>query len=119
MIETRVYPVEPLLKDRPPQGIALAAVVVEPKELKLEGPQSQLDKIEKLVTEPISLSELSADKKVTRFVEILPTTVLLPKKELPKVTVTLTVRKTKEVDRMVLPDESPGEPKQDGREKPG
>lgn len=93
-IEGRMYPVEVQLKDSPPQGISVVAVIVEPKEIKLEAAQSQLNKIEKLVTEPISLSEISADKKITRSVVMVPSTVLLSQKELPKVTVTLVVRKT-------------------------
>jgi hypothetical protein len=93
-IESRLYRVEPQLSDSPPPGVRIVAVKVEPEEVKLQAPKSQLMKIEKVVMEPISLSGVSADKKIVRPVQIVPSTVLLSQKELPRVTVTLMVKKT-------------------------
>jgi uncharacterized protein (TIGR00159 family) len=93
-IEKRAYPVEVQMKDSPPPGVSLVGVTVDPKEVRLEGPLSQLDKIEKVLTEPVSLSEISSDTRISRSIAIVPSTVLLSQKELPKVTVTLRVVKT-------------------------
>ena len=90
------FRVEPQLSDTPPPGIKIMALKVEPEEIILEAPKSQLMKIKKVVTEPVSLSGVSTDKKVVRSVQIVPSTVLLSQKELPKVTVTLVVKKTED-----------------------
>jgi len=92
-IETRTFRVEPEFVDSLPQGFALQSVSADPSEVMLEGPRSQLNKIEKVVTQPISLLEISRTKKVTTPVVTVPSTVILTGKELPKVTVTIEVRK--------------------------
>jgi uncharacterized protein (TIGR00159 family) len=93
-IEMRTYPVEAQTVDTLPSGLALDGVLVDPPEIRLEGPMSQLRKIKMVVTEPISLSGISSDKRMTRAVEIVPSGVLLSQNEIPKVTVTVKVRKT-------------------------
>ena len=105
-IESRTYRVQFQLSDSPPPGIKIVTVKVEPEEIKLEAPKSQLRKIEKVVIEPISLSEFSTDKKVVRPVQIVPSTVLLSQKELPKVTVTIVVGKAENAEGKSPPQDA-------------
>jgi uncharacterized protein (TIGR00159 family) len=100
-IETRTYRVEARFKDSLPPSYSLESIVIDPPEIKLEGPVSQLDKIKMVATEPLSLSGVTSDKRVTRSLEVVPAGVFLSQKELPKVTLVLKVIKGKGVNEGV------------------
>jgi YbbR domain-containing protein len=93
-IDARTYRVDAQIVDSLPVGITMRSITIDPPQVRLEGPRSQLNKIQRVMTEPISLADISADKRVTRPIQIVPSTVLISKKGLPKVTVTIKVRNT-------------------------
>nr|NIQ38254.1 hypothetical protein [Pseudomonadota bacterium] len=92
-IEMRKYAVDTELTGSLPSGLKLESISIEPPEIQLEGPRSQLNKIERVATEPISLTEISDTKRLTKSVVVVPSTVILIEKGLPKVTVIIRVRK--------------------------
>lgn len=92
-IEMRKYTVDAELVGSLSSGLTLESVSIEPPEIQIEGARSQLNKIERVATEPISLAEISDTKRFTKSVVVVPSTVILTEKGLPKVTVTIKVRK--------------------------
>jgi uncharacterized protein (TIGR00159 family) len=55
-----------------PAGLTLAAVVIKPNPIELQGPERDLDQIERVITSPIDLSQITASQAIRCKVNIIP-----------------------------------------------
>jgi YbbR domain-containing protein len=60
--ETKKVPVREFLKGVPADGYIIEKSVIKPSVVTVEGPRSEVDKLEEILTEPIDVDNLSANK---------------------------------------------------------
>ncbi|MBI2891547.1 MAG: YbbR-like domain-containing protein [Nitrospirae bacterium] len=74
---TRIVPVVPTFRNRPPEGFEIVEVEVTPREIEIQGPKRDVEKLEEIPTEPIDLSTLRQDQSFSVLPGAVPAEIVM------------------------------------------
>ena len=92
-VKSRFVPVKVHLIGKLPPLLRLRSVMVAPPSIVLQGPEGQLKKVREIFTEPVDLSELKQDTRISLGVEINSPQLRLAPDQPPQVIVDIKIQK--------------------------
>jgi YbbR domain-containing protein len=92
-VKSRFVPVKVHLIGKLPPLLRLRSVMVAPPSIVLQGPEGQLKKVREIFTEPVDLSELKEDTRISLGIEINSPQLRLAPDQPPQVIVDIKIQK--------------------------